>query len=420
MQNVTLQRVPASRATSLLITSALIAVPTTTAYAVTLEDAHDFITSSHWISFGTGCLVGAVTGGFLVGIVASRKRRRALRASGEAGTFSPSSETPSAVSDTGVFPKFDDIVGDNDFDGKEVDSNEVVKDMEPDGKVVHDKEVVDDKEPDNKVVVDYEETEYKRPDGREVVEDEEPDGQEPDGNEVVEDEEPDGAGVVEDKVADDSSSIPLVENQTSVDAPEVTQNAKTGQGKHASKKEKTPLQDASSTRAREKYPTIDRGKAREGDAPTFVSSSYFAKRPRETARRFNPEVRAAIINRRLPRFDESLYPDTTDIMAHDGDMFETAMRAMEDSLMHPETYFDHGPAFTPDYAQGTAPNGFDASAYVESIMQDELERSRSHHAQRFSHVHLTVYDGTGTGDLDSTHKHRQYRPRHLRAASREA
>lgn len=371
MQNVTLQRVPASRATSLLITSAFIAIPTTTAYAVTLEDARDFVTSSHWVSFGVGCLVGAVTGGLLMGVVASRKRRNAVQSSDEAEIASPSNETRPAVSETGVLPTIDDKVDDKAVVGVDdkVDA------------------AADDEMADDRRVDDKEEAEEKETDGKET---------------------------------DDGFSVPLVDSQAPVEAPEATQNTEADQVKHMRKKEEKPSEDASSTGAREKYPTIDRGEVREDDAPTFAPSPYLVKRQRENARRFNPEVRAAIINRRLPRFDESLYPDTTDIMAHDGDMFETAMRAMEDSLMHPETYFDHGPAFASDYAPGPAPNGFDASAYVESIMQDELERSRSHHAQRFSRVHLTVYDGTGTGDLDSTHKHRQYRPRHLRAASREA
>ena len=337
MQNVALRQLPASCATSLVVTSACIVVPTTSAYASTLDEVRDFVTASHWNSFGLGCVVGALTGGIVVGIIGKRKKRRTTLSSQDSAEVIPSDEIKPSVNDTGVLPKID-------------------------------------------VETKAEKDEIDIPD------------------------------------LTDSAQAPVQASDTS-QQPVQEKTVKTEQ---EGREEQMQAQDTTATDMRSGVPTIDRGEVRVDDSPVFDPSPYLLKRQQDITRRFDPEARAAIINRRLPHFDESLYPDTTDIMAHDGDMFETAMRAMEDSLMDPETYFDQEPPFASEHTPGPAPNGFDASAYVENIMQDELERSRSHRAQRFSHVHLTVYDGTGTGDLDSTRKHRIYRPRHMRAASQEA
>lgn len=161
----------------------------------------------------------------------------------------------------------------------------------------------------------------------------------------------------------------------------------------------------------ESIPVIDRGEVRAAEGPVFVAPAHRYNRPLE------PSVRAALINRRVPRFDESLYPDTTNEQQTDADMFETAMRAMEETISTQATNVDVQPTVVPDPAQDK-PEFADASSYIEYLVHDEMERNRSESARRYSRAHLTMFEGTG--DLGAAKKKLAYRPRHMQTVSKEA
>lgn len=156
-------------------------------------------------------------------------------------------------------------------------------------------------------------------------------------------------------------------------------------------------------------PVIDRGVEKDVTEPIVL-------RPRPV-RVFDPVARANIIDRRIPRFDESLFPDMSSEQRPAQDMFETAMRAMEDSLSAAPA----PQAATPDadYAQPEErPETFDAESYIEYLVRDEMERNRSGQSRRYSRAHLTVFEGTG--DLSAARRAAQYRPRHFQVNSKKA
>lgn len=160
---------------------------------------------------------------------------------------------------------------------------------------------------------------------------------------------------------------------------------------------------------------------------------------------FGPKARASYINHRIARFDESLFPDNSNIVTHDVDMFEAAMQAMEDSLRDPGSFYEQdtgfigyntgfntGIGYNTDYTgytgytgythatQAESSNDFDATAYIERIMQEEIDRGLNHTERGFSREHLTVFDGAGTGDLAISRKTRTYVPRHMSVILEEA
>ena len=109
--------------------------------------------------------------------------------------------------------------------------------------------------------------------------------------------------------------------------------------------------------------------------------------------------RSSIIDRRVPKLDESLYPDVTAETKRDMDDFERAMQAIDERLAH-ESPQD------------------DTAAHVESLVQEEMERNKSESARRYSRSRLTVFEGTG--DLNASKRINRQRPRHLAAVSKEA
>lgn len=167
------------------------------------------------------------------------------------------------------------------------------------------------------------------------------------------------------------------------------------------------------------------GEVRSGEPHYNFSPSSTVAIPKS---QFGPKARASYIDLCVPRFDESLYPDTSNPVVHDADVFETAMRAMEESLRDSEAIYAQsqglGYAYastqTPSTRQASSTNEFDATAYIERIVQDEMERSRSPKEHVLSRAHLTVFDGAGTGDLVVTRKTQRYVPRHMRATSKGA
>ena len=182
----------------------------------------------------------------------------------------------------------------------------------------------------------------------------------------------------------------------------------------------TLLQERLGSNVFNEMPVISRGAERAATEPIFIRTP----RPKLA---LEPSVRAAVIDRRIPHFDESLYPDTTADLHHNTDMFETAMRAMEDSLSAVPVPAEAAPAQadqpTADLERIVAPSASvatpsDASSHIDDLIQDEMERNRSGSARRYSRAHLTMIDGTG--DLNAVHKSSQYRPRHMQVASKEA
>ncbi len=177
------------------------------------------------------------------------------------------------------------------------------------------------------------------------------------------------------------------------------------------------LQDRWSTGSLAQVPVIDRGEERErGEEPPL----------RSRQRTFDPAARAEIINRRLPRFDESLYPDVQSEQSAEADDFEIAMKAMDDSLSATIVVEQSAEAssITVEENAGQHPDIADTESYVEYLIQDEMERNRSGTARRYSRAHLTMFEGTG--DLRAARKAlqqqqaSQYKPRHMQAASSEA
>ncbi len=153
-----------------------------------------------------------------------------------------------------------------------------------------------------------------------------------------------------------------------------------------------------------------RASMRSSDIPAFLSH--------RRARQYDPVVRASLIDQRVPRFDESLYPDTVTHMHEELDVFETAMRALEDTLQHTAVLGieedDDILYLHPEDRMEIV----DAAAYVDYLIQDEMEKTMSGEPLPTSHAHLTMFEGTG--DLNISKKLGKYRPRHMRAASREA
>lgn len=159
-------------------------------------------------------------------------------------------------------------------------------------------------------------------------------------------------------------------------------------------------------------PVINRGKAVQGAEPFYASSSRI--------RQVNPAVRARIIEKRIPRFDESLFPDIESELHTSADIFETAMRAMEDSLS--AVPISAVEVETQPKVEFIPPNGHpeisDPEAYIEYLIQDEMERNRSGSARRYSRAHLTMIEGTA--DLSDVRTMRPRRARHMRVTSKEA
>ena len=161
-------------------------------------------------------------------------------------------------------------------------------------------------------------------------------------------------------------------------------------------------------------PVIDRGAERDPNEPFVVAVA-----PRR--RQLNPMVRSSLIDRRVPRFDESLFPDTTSETNREADVFETAMRAMDATLSETSVLSHAAPEVqaTADLARNSSkPDMADTSSYIDYLVKDELERNRNGAGRRFSRAHLTMFEGTG--DLSAARKALQYRPRHMQRSSKEA
>lgn len=131
-------------------------------------------------------------------------------------------------------------------------------------------------------------------------------------------------------------------------------------------------------------------------------------------------ARAALINSRVPRFDESLYPDIApQVQAVDEDVFQMAMDAMEGNIAteRQESAADVA-VQTSAYPTNRQEPMLSEEAYVEQLVREEMDKNRQGAGRRFSRAHLTVFEGTG--DLSAARKAARRSPKHLQPVSREA
>jgi hypothetical protein len=178
---------------------------------------------------------------------------------------------------------------------------------------------------------------------------------------------------------------------------------------------------------------IERAKALDDTLP-----STFKPQDRPALRYFDPKRRADAINRRVPRLDESLYPDMTAISARDDDPFATAMRAMDRAMgtQRPAAYATGATGTTGAVRQGVpaayqgVTGGYGArgsqgrpaaaglrgtqdlgatrgdliarstpmvvseeEGHVDELVREEFEINRSGASRRYSRSRLTMIDG---------------------------
>ena len=146
------------------------------------------------------------------------------------------------------------------------------------------------------------------------------------------------------------------------------------------------------------------------DIPAFLGQ--------RRARQYDPIVRASLIDQRVPRFDESLFPDTVTHVHEELDVFETAMRAMEDTLQHTAVLGIEDEEDILYLSPEERPEIVDAAAYVDYLVQDELEKTLSGETLSTTQSHLSLFEGTG--DLNISKNLGKRTPRHMRVVSKEA
>lgn len=130
----------------------------------------------------------------------------------------------------------------------------------------------------------------------------------------------------------------------------------------------------------------------------------------EDTARLGRTERAAAIADRLSSVDMSLYPEErTSSPEAEGDMFEQALRAMDeqDAATNITTSTESATNRVPlsgDLRTGAvvtseslaqARQEREVEEHVDSLVRDEFERNRARHNQRTAHSILTVFEGTG-------------------------
>ncbi|MDO4538309.1 MAG: hypothetical protein Q4B54_09130 [Coriobacteriales bacterium] len=195
--------------------------------------------------------------------------------------------------------------------------------------------------------------------------------------------------------------------QAAQEAPEQAQAAaaESHKGEHSVSK---VLFSRLSSGAFDGVPVITRGAQREPDLESTAK--------RVAMRRMNPIERAKVIDKRIPRFDESMFPESPVVEEPAADEFEQAMNAMENSMVQEMEVQQSEPDFEFTQPEGH-PEIDNAAAYVDYLVNDEMEINRSYRARRFSRSHLTVIEGTG--DLSKA-RQRTHVARHLASVSKEA
>ena len=372
MQHLVEHKALSKHAVSLVVCTTMVATPVSQAYAAPLDGVVDFATSSPLVTFGLGCAAGAVVGGLAVGLSGKRARKR-------------------------LQDEIDEVV-------------EAAERAEESARRAE------------ALVAEYEAAQSNQPTSslKRVASKPAP---APKASEQP--------NVVRGAVQATNAQAPAAATHTA--ATKEAQPAKGADSFETNVLSKDEIRQRSAvaktdgTNGQERrrglrgatgrlmnLPVIDRGQPRSASESPFV----VAARPQQ--RKFDPTVRANLIDRRVPRFDESLFPDTTNELHQDVDVFETAMRAMDATLSETKAPEQAPSQATADLARSasTQPDPSDTSSYVESLVQEELERNRNGAGRRFSRAHLTMFEGTG--DLGAARKALQYRPRHMQKASKEA
>lgn len=347
------RRVFSSSTIPLLVCGATICVPLRSAYASPLDGIMD-AAASPVVSFGLGCATGAIVAGLVVGLVGKRSRRSLKSELNEVIAIAERAEKAARRAET------------------------LLAERERSTRSVSPARPTHAAQQANVNPVD-------------VVPGFASEGREDSASHVSQ------------------TAMPAsVEAQTLTGKQHVTPNetSQTPSGKGV----RSILQDRIGTNVFGDMPVISRGEVR-AEEPSLFSHG---PRPR---RQFDPAARAAIIDRRIAHFDESLFPDTASEQQAEDDMFEKAMRAMEDSLSVTTATIDEQPTQDLGKPQGR-PDVTDPEAYIEYLIQDEMERNRSGQARRYSRAHLTMFEGTG--DLSAARRASAYHPRHMREASKEA
>ena len=340
-----------------VVCTTLIATPISTAQAAPLDGVAEFATSSPLVTFGLGCAAGAIIGGLAVGL-SGRSARRRLQ--------------------------------------EEID--EVVKTAERAEESARRAEALLAQQQAKAPV-----TQNAQP---QVQRNATPVGQRPQAQ----------ASVAQNETRAKTQTPAGAEVTNALSREKLSQAARKNDMSAEDDKGTTHRLGRRGARKLVDLPVIDRGAVRDADEPFTVVVT-----PRSRHRQLSPTVRASLIDRRIPHFDESLFPDTTSDLHQEGGVFETAMRAV-DATLSDSGNISHVVSevqATSDLARkSTRPDMADTSSYIDYLVKDELERNRSGAGRRFSRAHLTMFEGTG--DLSAARKAMQYRPRHMQRSSKEA
>lgn len=105
-------------------------------------------------------------------------------------------------------------------------------------------------------------------------------------------------------------------------------------------------------------------------------------------------TRASIINRRVPSIDASLFPDNSQVSYTETDMFEAALSAMDENMRREQESQRQAAEVASQRRAADVASQQRAAAHVEDLVREEMERNERA-AQGDMHSRFTVYEGTG-------------------------
>lgn len=396
------------RSVSALIAGGVVLVPTSLAYAETLDDLVGTVTSSTELTFGTGAAAGAVAAGLLGVIVHARsKRRYKKQVEGLQNDLASARESQAAAE-----ARLKELGEDVETFGQGADEDNLYTDVSADAESVGDSTSDDmSSMPTEVLQAITEQDETPEQAASDSGEDEAPQTEdEPFATESTSH----VAVEVTDAVEAEASAVveeePRAEEETSAEDAihDAEDPASVSFASH--KTVRAILEERLTPDA------LNEGIGRYGVASSRAGIPAFLGHRR--TRQYDPVVRASLIDQRVPRFDESLFPDVVTHVHDEVDVFETAMRAMEDTLQHTAVLGieEEDPSV---YEQSESNNdSLDVAAYVEYLLQDELEKTMSGEPLTTNHPHLTMFEGTG--DLNASKDLGKHSPDHMRMANSES
>lgn len=416
---------------SILVTGGVVLMPASYAYADTLTQMVETVKSSTTYTFGVGAAAGAIVAGLLGFALHARSKRRYKRqirhleqkvedsqhiASIAQSRLINLQEEYAAYRDSGQEETGEGVVANAD----EAEPEDVAQTLEADEVLANESEVAEDAQM------------------AEVVEDA-----------VKESSPTDGSANSDDAVvsnADASSEEETTSTQTLLDDEDEGANEEVHEeaAEEASEEASERVEEAVEPEAGETDQAVEdeqpvsfatrrtvRMVLDERLAPDALGEGFgkFATRLAHTsetpaflghrrARQYDPVIRASLIDQRVPRFDESLFPDVVSHVHDEVDMFETAMRAMEDTLQHTAVLgIEEQESVLYALPENERPEIIDAAAYVDFILQDEIEKTKSGEPLSTTNPHLRMFEGTG--DLNASKKVGTHQPDHMRTVSDE-